>query len=284
MRVIAVKEYIGSISAFFAVEGGMILKSIHPVLAETEGYKLMVEQKILQSLGEHPRIVKYRGYHDDSELKGLLFLEASHGNLQNYLDQNNKNNQIDDSTRQKWCQQATEAVQFIHSKGVIHSDLRPENYLVHGSAGSLDLQLCDFGGSMCRDLGVDGRGLPDPPFWDLSWESTVGTDIFSLGSIFYTIMTGVWPYKTSHRTKEKEEEEAKEQEEEEAKEQEEEEREEEDKWQFEDRVIALLGKGIYPDVKGIIGGTIMMQCWKKQYLKADEVLEAQMKLSQGCTD
>ncbi len=166
--------------------------------------------------------------------------------------------------RKKWCRQATEAIQYIHSKGIIHSDLRPENYLVHASSSrSLDLQLCDFGGAMCQDLGLDGRGLPDPPFWDLKWESTVGTDIFSLGSIFYTVMTGLLPYKSRYLTKEEEE---------------------EDRWQFEDRVVELLEKGIYPDVEGITGGTIMMRCWKKQYLTADDVLEAQMVLAEELTE
>lgn len=213
-------------------------------------------------------IPRYRGYHDGSDLKGLLFLEASHGNLQDYIDQNNDN--IPVPLRRKWCRQATEAIQYIHGKGIIHSDLRPETYLVHASSSrSLNLQLCDFGGAMCRDLGLDGRGLPDPPFWDLKWESTVGTDIFSLGSIFYTVMTGLWPYKSRHLTNEVEEEE---------------EEEEEDRWQFEDRVIALLEMGVYPDVEGITGGTIMMRCWKKQYLKADDVLEAQMDLSEELTD
>ncbi|KIW13804.1 hypothetical protein PV08_08996 [Exophiala spinifera] len=257
MSVIAVRDYIGSTATFYAVEKGMIIKSIHPALAETDGYKLLVESKILKRLGEHPRVVKYRGYEDNSDLKGLLLLEASHGDLQHYIDQNNA--KIDVPTRRKWCQQATEAVQYIHSKGIIHSDLRPQNYLVHETSNVLDLQLCDFGGSMCRDLDVDGRGLPDPPFWDLCWESTIGTDIFSLGSIFYTITTGLWPYKTSQEH-------------------------EEDKWQFEDRVIALQEKGIYPDVEGIVGGTIMMQCWKKQYQKAEDVLEAQVMLSQGLTE
>lgn len=153
--------------------------------------------------------------------------------------------------RKKWCRQVTEAIQYLHCKGVIHSDLRPENCLVHASTASLDILLCDFGGSMCQDLGLDGRGLPDPPFWDMVWESTPGTDIFSLGSTFYTIMTGHWPYKSAHPS------------------------EKEDRWDYEDRVIALLKQAIYPDVEGVIGGTVMIGCWKKQYITAEDILQAQ---------
>jgi serine/threonine protein kinase len=189
---------------------------------------------------------RYRGFRDDPNIKGLLFAEASYGNLQNYIDQNNDS--ICLSTRKKWCRQVTEAIQYVHRKDVIHSDLRPENCLLHKS---LDILLADFGGSMCRDLGVDGRGLPDPPFWDLVWESTIGTDIFSLGSIFYTIMTGHWPYKSNNSS------------------------EKEDKWQYEERVVALLEQSVYPDVEGITGGMIIMGCWKKQYSTAEGILMAQ---------
>jgi serine/threonine protein kinase len=92
-----------------------------------------------------------------------------------------------------------------HYKEVIYSDLRPANCLVHVSGASLDILLCDFGGSMCSHLDLDGRGLPDHPFWDLVWRSTTATDIFSLGSIFYIIMTGRWPYKPALQSDEKEE-------------------------------------------------------------------------------
>jgi serine/threonine protein kinase len=94
-------------------------------------------------------------------------------------------------------------------------------------------------------LGVDGRGLLDPPFWDLVWESTTGTDIFSLGSIFYTIVTGHWPYKSDNLP-------------------------EEDTWQYEGRVIGMLEQGMYPQVEGISGGTIMMGCWQKLYSTAED--------------
>jgi len=118
------------------------------------------------------------GDSETPDLRGLLLAEVSHGNLQNYIDQNNDS--IGLPPRQKWCRQLAEAVQHLHRNGVIHSDLRPENCLVHASTESLDILLCDFGGSACPDLGLDGRGLPDPPFWDMVWESTPATDIFSL--------------------------------------------------------------------------------------------------------
>ncbi|RMZ78648.1 hypothetical protein DV738_g3706, partial [Chaetothyriales sp. CBS 135597] len=259
MSAIAVKDYIGSTSAFYQLEDGLIVKSLHPFLAERDGYKSLVERRILERLGEHPLIVRYQGFRDDTAIQGLLFVEASHGNLQDYIDQNNES--IYAPTRRKWCRQVTEAIEYIHSKGVIHSDLRPENCLLHSKSQSdssldIDIQLADFGGSMCSDLGLDGRGLPDPPFWDLKWESTTGTDVFSLGSMFYTIVTGHWPYKSSSSSDDGQEE------------------GKEDKWQYEDRVIALLEQGVYPDVKEIPGGAVMMGCWKKQYRTAGEILMA----------
>ncbi|KAL9114740.1 MAG: hypothetical protein Q9227_001419 [Pyrenula ochraceoflavens] len=250
MEVIAVRSYIGSTSSFFKVENGMILKSLHPALAEKDGYKFVVEKGILERLGEHPRIIKYNGVRDDAGIRGLLFIEASHGNLQTFIDQNNDS--ISLILREKWCRQVTEAINHLHCNGVIHSDLRLENCLVHESNGALDILLCDFGGSMCQDLGLDGRGLPDPPFWDLVWESTPGTDIFSLGSTFYTIMTGHWPYKSANPAGREEE---------------------EDMSQYEDRVIDLVKRRIYPDVEGVSGGIIMIYCWKKQYLTAADVLQ-----------
>lgn len=80
---------------------------------------------------------------------------------------------------------------------MIHSDLRPKNFLLHNVIGSkLDLLLCDFGGSTNRE--IDGRHLPDLGFFNPCDppESTKSTDIFSLGSIYYTIMTSHWPYRS----------------------------------------------------------------------------------------
>lgn len=72
MTVIAVKEYLGSTSAFYQVEDGMVIKSLHKVFAQQDAYKVTVERQILERLGEHPRIVQYASH----DLRGRASLTA----------------------------------------------------------------------------------------------------------------------------------------------------------------------------------------------------------------
>lgn len=191
--------------------------------------------------------------------KGILLREASHGNLQAYID---SNPEIDNSLRCRWSVQAVEAVAFVHSKGVMHSDLRPENYLVHLTKEmSLDLWLCDFGGSSCDELGSNVVHLPDDPFFDprLPWDdSTPAIDIFSLGSIIYTITTGHWPYRQSPMV-------------------------EEDKEAYNTKVIQMFTEGAFPDVSALRGGKVIEGCWNHQFKTAEEVLCA-IKLEMATLD
>ena len=181
----------------------------------------------------------------------MLLAEASHGSLQRYLDENNDT--IPPSVRKKWCRQVVESIAYIHSRGVIHSDLRPENFLVHATTPtSLDLWLCDFGGSTCEELGLDGKHLPDPGFFDPNseWVSTPATDLFSVGSILYTILTGHWPYRGPGPFKTAEEMEA-----------------------YDQHVEELFRQGKFPDVEGLFGGRIILCCWTSKYTSADDVLQ-----------
>lgn len=180
-----------------------------------------------------------------------MLTEASHGNLQAYLDSTTV---IDDSLRWRWSVQAVEAVAFVHSKGVIHSDLRPENFLLHATNETLlDLWLCDFGGARCDELGSNVVHLPDDPFFDprMPWESTPATDIFSLGSIIYTIMTGCWPYRKGPAPVT-----------------------EEEKTAYETEVYQKFLDGVFPDVSELRGGEVIKGCWDHQYKTADEFLHA----------
>jgi serine/threonine protein kinase len=202
---------------------------------------------------------RYLGWQNQRDTPpGLLLAQASHGSLQQCLV---RNSNLSLSVRKKWCLQAAESIAYIHSRGVIHSDLRPENFLIHATTSvSLDLWLCDFGGSTCERLDLDGGHLPDSGFFDpkVQWVSTEQTDIFSLALVFYSILTGYWPYRTSVEPFKSGEEKA----------------------DYERQVDYFFAQRKFPDVKGLFGGGIITKCWMNEYKSAEEVLQA-LKLEMG---
>ena len=73
------------------------------------------------------------------------------------------------------------AVGEVHAAGVIHADLKPDNFLVADGASSV--KIIDFGvsvraGNACRG-GTDG--FEDPSLAEKGTVPTVSTDIYSFG-------------------------------------------------------------------------------------------------------
>lgn len=180
----------------------------------------------------------------DYDPRGLKFAEANQGSLQQYID--NRFHELRPGTQILWCLQAAEAIAYIHSKGVIHSDLRPANFVLHlQTSGRLNIYLCDFGGSTYKNL--SGSQLPDPGFFDprKNWVSTEATDIFSLGSVFYTIMTGHWPHWVAG----------------------------EERQAYMQRVDDLFSNSEFPSIDRLRGGPIIQGCWMDRYDKASCIVE-----------
>jgi serine/threonine protein kinase len=137
-------------------------------------------------LGNHPRIIQSKGLTED----GLLLEFAPNGNLHDYLSAHPETSL---EQRLAWCIQATEAIDYAHSKRILHCDIRHDNFLLDAN---LYLKLADFQG---QHFSKDGIILLD----GLSLESTkaylprtpadharITTDLFALGSSIYFIMMG----------------------------------------------------------------------------------------------
>ncbi|KAG9230115.1 kinase-like domain-containing protein, partial [Amylocarpus encephaloides] len=154
--------------------------------------KFSNETQILEILGEHRNIVRYLGLLDPSKpARDLLFEEAINGDLQQYL--NTYGDITDNRQKLLWCENAAEGLSYCHKLGVRHCDLRPDNLLVDED---LNIRICDFGGSTCGEL--DGGGLPDFGYFDPRDEDVFSVsesmEVFGLGSIMYSIMTGHRPH------------------------------------------------------------------------------------------
>jgi eukaryotic-like serine/threonine-protein kinase len=93
--------------------------------------------------------------------------------------------------------QICNAVEYAHSQGVIHRDLRPANVLV-SDAGMI--KVADFGTSRFLEMAAHGTTvIGSPPYMapeQFHGRATFASDIYSLGVTMYQMITGMLPYTT----------------------------------------------------------------------------------------
>lgn len=212
---------------------GSVLKFPIDRLDSFSNKALAIEHCILSHLGEHNRIVPYLG----REEHGLRFQRAAKGDVRRRIHAIEPHI-ISLQLRIKWSIQAAEALAFIHSRGVIHCDIHPNNFLLDEA---LNLQLCDFSGSLFGNL--DGTGMESIRFFlprDPLATPTKRSDLFALGSAIYFIISGCEPYNTL----------------------------------TENEVTARYTRGDFPAIDSIPCGRVIMSCWKGDLKDANEVCQA----------
>lgn len=101
------------------------------------------------------------------------------------------------------------ALDYAHSQGVIHRDVKPSNIALMPATGTADAQvkILDFG--IAKLVGVDTTNLTQvgsvfgTPFY-MSPEQCMGqpvdlrSDIYSLGCVFFEMLTGAPPFTTEN--------------------------------------------------------------------------------------
>ena len=105
-------------------------------------------------------------------------------------------------TAARWLHDAALAVQHAHEHGVLHRDLKPSNILIEPDEEGGRLRVMDFGLAKLTDtesgltLSGSAAGSPAymPPEMVRGSASTAAGDVYGLGAVLYTTLTGRAPF------------------------------------------------------------------------------------------
>ena len=142
----------------------------------------------------HPNIVKLLGVIDTEETIFLMMEYLSGGEMSRYLKIHGR---MTEAQARGPFQQLVSALQHCHRRGIVHRDLKPMNLLFDSN---MNIKLTDFGlSNKC-----DGTGLLDticgtapyaaPELFLGQSYSGPAVDVWSLGVVLYTMVTGSRPF------------------------------------------------------------------------------------------
>ncbi|AEO63877.1 uncharacterized protein THITE_2109473 [Thermothielavioides terrestris NRRL 8126] len=193
------------------------------------------EFRVYQKLPQHDRLLQLIRY---SPEEGLVLQYMPRGNLRDHLPKAaSAATAITLHERLQWACDAAESLHLLHSHGIIHSDLKPENFLLDSNSR---LKIIDFSGSSFD--GIVGSAIESTRFFlprPLKEPPTVRTDLFALGSTISEIMTSRPPYDDLS----------------------------------DDEVEARYSQQIFPSVQELPCGQLIMDCWRCEVQTAEEAMK-----------
>ena len=179
--------------------------------SEIEKHWRRVMERIIR-MDPHPNVVALREIVEDDEAFYIVMEECTGGQLFDLL-------LLESAMTQRECKRIIReilgAVNHLHDNGLIHRDIKPENLMLSSSESDSRIVLIDF--DTCEEIGSRRLSMAISPsdrplrrrssrvIGTLGYiapecfngEYSAASDLFSVGVIFYTLMTGDLPFDDS---------------------------------------------------------------------------------------
>lgn len=179
-----------------------VVKQLAPKAQGTWAVKKAVElfeeeAKRLQELGKHPQIPTLLAYFEENH---YMYLVQEFIDGQNLYEEFNQQGVYSENKIKELLLHLLPVVEYIHQRNVIHRDIKPQNIMRRRSDGKLI--LIDFGASKQLTANVRtklGTTIGTPGYSPLEQMqggiAFPGSDLFSLGTTCFHLLTGVHPGK-----------------------------------------------------------------------------------------
>lgn len=156
-------------------------------------------------LCQHPNIMSLYEIFENSEYIYLVLEHLSGGDLYSYLTK--KHNLLSEKLVCKFVYSIGNAIYYMHSLGIIHRDIKPDNVVLISTDESSDVKIVDFGLAILlgrQEYATDCVGTlcytaPEILEGD-KYDKSV--DMWSLGVLTYLLLVGELPF--NHPTKDHE--------------------------------------------------------------------------------
>ena len=166
--------------------------------------ELRNEINIMRSI-THPLIVRVYEFYFSPPARLSIIMEACHGGeLYRYLNDLPRGHCIEEEAA-RFSYQIASAVAYLHEEGVVHRDLKLENFVFRHAGRYDELTLIDFGFSHRFSTGSSSRmtTIVGTPYYIapeiLSSSASKGydekVDAWSLGVITYMLISGMPPFR-----------------------------------------------------------------------------------------
>jgi serine/threonine protein kinase len=158
--------------------------------------RFLAEARLTGSL-THENVI---AFYDYGEVEGRPFLVMEYLEGESLRDQIREGRTGDLRSKLAVARQIAGALAYVHSKGIIHRDVKPDNIRVD-IAGHV--KLVDFGIAKTDDLSLTGAGFTVGTPYYMAPEQIRGlkpthlVDIYAFGVVLFELSTGVRPFEAS---------------------------------------------------------------------------------------